>query len=99
MPSIMSKSDSASVALVALALCGVFAATACNRSGNTSPANTIVPPQAARPVVSPGDTLQVEVFGEKDLSGKFQVSEKGTIDYPLVGRLEVGGMTPPRCPA
>ena len=49
-----------------------------------------------RPIVDSGDTLLVEVFGEEDLSGKFQVSDQGTIDYPLVGRLKVGGLTPPQ---
>lgn len=41
------------------------------------------------------DVLIVQVYGEKDLSGKFQVSDDGTIDYPLVGRLRVSGLTPP----
>lgn len=43
-----------------------------------------------------GDPLEVEVFGEEDLSGKFQVADNGTIDYPLVGRLKVAGLTPPQ---
>jgi len=42
-----------------------------------------------------GDVLEIEVFGEKSLSGKFQVSDEGTIDYPLVGRVKVAGLSPP----
>lgn len=44
--------------------------------------------------VQAGDSIEIEVFGEKDLSGKFQISNTGTIDYPLVGRIHVGGMQP-----
>ena len=50
---------------------------------------------AADTALSPGDVFAVEVFGEKDLSGKFRVSAKGTIDYPFAGSLKVAGMTPP----
>jgi len=46
--------------------------------------------------VASGDTLIVEIYGEKDLSGKFQVSAQGTIDYPLIGRLQVGGLSQPQ---
>ncbi|MBK8480845.1 MAG: polysaccharide biosynthesis/export family protein [Proteobacteria bacterium] len=46
--------------------------------------------------VAYGDTLVVEIYGEKDLSGKFQVSAQGTIDYPLIGRLKVAGLPQPR---
>ncbi|MCA9669818.1 MAG: polysaccharide export protein [Myxococcales bacterium] len=38
----------------------------------------------------------MEVFGEKTLSGQFQISDAGTIDYPLVGRITVAGLQPPR---
>jgi protein involved in polysaccharide export with SLBB domain len=45
--------------------------------------------------VQAGDVLIIEVFGERDLSGKFQVSDKGTIDYPLIGRVDVTDLSPP----
>jgi len=45
--------------------------------------------------LGPGDIFSVKVFGEKDLSGKFLVSAKGTIDYPLIGTVKVQGKTPP----
>ena len=46
--------------------------------------------------VGPGDVFRVEVFGEKELSGKFRVSVTGTIDYPLVGSVQVDKLTPPQ---
>ena len=38
------------------------------------------------------DTFDVRVYGETDLSGMFRVATDGTIDYPLAGRLQVGGL-------
>jgi polysaccharide export outer membrane protein len=38
-----------------------------------------------------GDTFEVSVYGEEDLSGKHRVSEDGSINFPLVGRVEVAG--------
>jgi len=38
-----------------------------------------------------GDLFDVRVFGEPDLSGTYRVDTEGTIDYPLVGRIEVAG--------
>jgi len=45
-------------------------------------------------VLGPGDIFLVRVFREKDLSGEFQVSKEGTIDYPLLGLLKIGGKSP-----
>jgi protein involved in polysaccharide export with SLBB domain len=69
------------------------------------PARTApMPPMLATDTVqdtalSPGDVFNVEVFGEKDLSGKFRVSANGTIDYPFAGRIKVAGMAPPEVAA
>jgi len=41
----------------------------------------------------PGDAFEVRVFDEDDLSGQFQVQEDGTIEFPLVGRFQVEGLT------
>lgn len=43
-----------------------------------------------------GDTFDVQVFGIPELSGTYQVARNGTIDFPLVGRLEVAGLEPPQ---
>jgi protein involved in polysaccharide export with SLBB domain len=44
--------------------------------------------------ILPQDIIIVEVFGEKDLSGEHRVQQSGTIKYPLLGSVEVGGKTP-----
>ncbi len=38
-----------------------------------------------------GDSFEVRVYGEKELSGKYRVAQDGTIDFPLIGRMEVAG--------
>ena len=38
------------------------------------------------------DTFEVRVYGEPELTGSFRVATDGTIDYPLVGRVEVSGL-------
>lgn len=40
-----------------------------------------------------GDSFEIRVFREQELSGQFVVSERGSINYPFVGRLVVSGMT------
>jgi len=57
------------------------------------------PPGRSDTTLGVGDVFSVQVFGEKDLSNKFQVSAKGTIDYPLVGSVKVVGLTPPQIAA
>lgn len=44
-------------------------------------------------VVGPQDVLMITVFNEPTLSGRFTVEADGTINYPLVGRVPVGGTT------
>lgn len=40
------------------------------------------------------DVLEISVWGEPDLSKAFAVSPEGTINYPLLGPVQVGGITP-----
>lgn len=44
--------------------------------------------------LGPGDTFEVSVYDEKDLSGKYRVADDGSINFPLVGRVDVGGRGP-----
>ncbi len=48
---------------------------------------------SARYELGPGDVLQVQVYGEKDLSGSYPVDDGGVLDFPLLGPVEVSGMT------
>lgn len=44
--------------------------------------------------LGPGDTFEVTVYDEKELSGKYRVADDGTINFPLVGVVDVGGRGP-----
>jgi polysaccharide export outer membrane protein len=91
------------VAAVAALLLGVMplAATAQEPGPLSSP--TPVVPQTAPPpagggpasvsaTIHPGDQLAISVFEHPDLSQTTVVQADGTIQYPLVGRVLVGGM-------
>ena len=41
-----------------------------------------------------GDVFEVRVFNENNLSGTYRVSPNGSIDFPLIGRVMVNGLTP-----
>lgn len=40
-----------------------------------------------------GDTLQISVYGQDQLSGRFQIAPDGTITYPLIGSVTVAGLS------
>jgi polysaccharide export outer membrane protein len=44
-------------------------------------------------VLGPGDVIRVNVFQSPDLSLETRVSESGAITYPLLGQVQVGGIT------
>jgi polysaccharide export outer membrane protein len=41
-----------------------------------------------------GDALRVTVFQQPDLTTETRVSDKGTINVPLIGEIKVGGLSP-----
>ncbi len=41
-----------------------------------------------------GDMFDVRVYGEEELSADYRVSQDGTIDFPLIGRIVVAGLEP-----
>jgi len=61
----------------------------------SAPATTAMPTTAAKTLnLGPGDTFEVTVYGEEDLSGKHRVAEDGSINFPLVGKVDVAGKGP-----
>ncbi len=53
-------------------------------------------PDPSRPVeyqLGAGDTIKVVVFQNPDLTIEARVTESGTISYPLIGEVKIGGMT------
>jgi polysaccharide export outer membrane protein len=56
-------------------------------SGASSPA------QATDYVIGPQDVLQISVFDQADLGGKYTVEADGTFAFPLIGRVQAAGLT------
>jgi polysaccharide biosynthesis/export protein len=58
-------------------------------------ATSAVHAQQQQYLVGPGDILRISVFKNPDLSLDARVSEAGTLSYPLVGSVQVGGLALP----
>jgi polysaccharide export outer membrane protein len=43
--------------------------------------------------VGPDDTLMISVYGQETLTGRFRVGPDGSIGYPILGNVDVGGLT------
>ena len=43
--------------------------------------------------IGPGDTLEIQVFGEAELSGARVVGASGSLDFPLLGQVATQGLT------
>ncbi|PWF40460.1 polysaccharide export protein EpsE [Massilia glaciei] len=50
------------------------------------------PAAAAEVLLGPGDVLKLSVYGNPDLALETRVSEAGTITFPLLGQVSIGGM-------
>ncbi len=44
-------------------------------------------------IVGPQDVLAITVWDQTDLSGKYSVDVDGTFTFPLIGRVQAGGLT------
>ncbi len=53
-----------------------------------------IPAQAKPYRIGPDDVLEIKVFQSEELSTKEQVGENGVILMPLIGAIEVAGLTP-----
>lgn len=47
---------------------------------------------AAETPLGPGDVVKLSVYGNPDLALETRVSEAGTITFPLIGQVEIGGL-------
>jgi polysaccharide export outer membrane protein len=50
--------------------------------------------RSRKTVIHPGDQLSVQVFGDQTLTQSTMVLSDGTVDYPLIGKVKLGGKTP-----
>jgi polysaccharide export outer membrane protein len=84
-----------------LAIACAWAATFAAAQGTTSPAAPAG--MAAAPAAMPaagadyrlgaGDSIRVQVYQNPDLSIEARVSESGVVNYPLIGPVQIGGLS------
>jgi len=74
----------------ALAAALLFFVTLGCRHSDGAP-STAVPDVVEDTTLGAGDVFDVRVFGEKDLSGRYQVAPDGNINFPFLGTLQVSG--------
>lgn len=53
-----------------------------------------LPPPIETSSLGPGDVIEVTVYDEPSMSKPFKVAPNGTIDFPLIGTLEIEGKEP-----
>jgi polysaccharide export outer membrane protein len=81
------------LAALFLAACGSAPSNpAQEATGTDAPAIKLVASEDYR--IAPTDVLEINVFQETDLKTVLRVSDDGTIVFPLIGSVPVGGMTP-----
>ena len=56
---------------------------------------TLMPPEAPQFVFGPGDSIDISVWRHEDLNMQIKISPDGAISYPLIGRMDIAGMTYP----
>jgi polysaccharide export outer membrane protein len=79
--------------LLALIGFGLGASARGQESPSSPPTATLPPAVAPEYRVGPGDVLEVTVFGNDDLSRTATIQTSGVIALPLLGEVEVGGLT------
>ncbi len=48
----------------------------------------------SRAILGPGDSVRVTVFQNPDLATEARISERGTLAFPLIGEVALGGLAP-----
>jgi protein involved in polysaccharide export with SLBB domain len=85
--------------LVVVALLASLVLTGCPTKTQVPPSNLPTAPiPVAVPngegVLGPEDVVEIRVFREEELSSEYRVEADGTINFPLIGSVEVDGLTP-----
>ena len=81
------------IAVFGLALCASAVLAAAQGVPVPAPPQGATEPQGASYVVGPQDVLVIASFDQPELTERFTIETDGTFTYPLIGRVQVGGMT------
>jgi protein involved in polysaccharide export with SLBB domain len=76
----------------AIAVFAVYVAAALELRGQSTDAMT--DDRATSYILAPNDLVDIKVFQEDDLESKLRISRDGTITFPLIGQVRIGGRTP-----
>jgi polysaccharide export outer membrane protein len=76
---------------LAAATAPVLSLAQANSAATTSPVSS-GKPQSDYPLAA-GDAIRIQVFQNPDLTIETRVSEGGTITYPLIGSVDIGGLS------
>jgi len=78
--------------LIGAAALVALGSSACSKRGVQV---TEVPPPATNDTtLGPGDVFSVRVYGEDAMTGSHQIAPDGTINFPLLGAVQVSGLEP-----
>jgi polysaccharide export outer membrane protein len=78
--------------LILIGLLFAVAVAACSNRGVN--ATEVPPPATDDTTLGPGDVFAVRVYGEETMTGNHQVATDGTINFPLLGPIQVNGLEP-----
>ena len=78
--------------LIGAVALGILGGPACGNRGVQ--ATEIPPPATDDTTLGPGDVFSVRVYGEEAMTGSHQVAPDGTINFPLLGAVQVSGLEP-----
>jgi polysaccharide export outer membrane protein len=96
------------IVLLELMFAMLFALTGANAQTGVAPRAEAVVPQQAPPaavapqppsstldnyILSPNDIVLVKVFEDPDLDSQHRISQDGTINFPLIGIVQISGRT------
>jgi polysaccharide export outer membrane protein len=76
--------------VAALAVAAVHAGAAASAQGS---AGEGAQPALADYVIGPQDVLQIALYDQENLGGKYPVDADGTFTFPLIGRVKAAGLT------
>jgi len=78
--------------LIATLLVLASGSPACSKRGVQ--VTEVPPPATDDTTLGPGDVFSVRVYGEEAMTGAHQVAPDGTINFPLLGAIQVNGLEP-----
>lgn len=87
----MQRLKQAAVAFAASVLLSVFVAGCASTKSDTQSKQLDVFASREAQLLKPGDSIDVQVYREPDLSGTFVLDEQGSIRHPLLGYVRLQG--------